>query len=519
MAGFDYRALIGDAEFDYVPQPETQQLSPVLERLARSRMQVGPITTAPTGEEWIDALINRPQVQPPQPPAAQGGGITDEQLLAASVPEQEVIGSPAEQAAASRAVPGMEWVSELVPDEEPTPAPAAEPSAVAQAPARAAPQRPQSRQEMLLASLARPTREEGVKAGLFDGLFGGSKYSDDLKARRNAFDAYMANAVMGDASSADHAAQAEMQREQFLRQDETQRRGQNLTAGERAEDRAARIEMARANDLRARELAAEREKGATERTRLNKGMGGGGGGGGNPEREAKILDGEASYLAGRVSALGRGDVSMETVKKVLQGQPLEPGEELTPEQAEGIKRGKAALDLVHAIDAKKYAEQIKGGETREAGIEDKVGTTLYLKEWDPGKRMEVMKEITVRNEAVNRAVAAWRGLTDAERANIVKLGPGTVSDASLSPKAQAAAAAIQNLANFDIKAQAGSAVTDSEWGRQARAIGLPDGVSIFKAPQVMEEWLRGHDRIRKQMIRNANTAYQGLFTGKKKGQE
>lgn len=485
MAGFDYRALIGDAAYDYLPQPETQQLLPPR---ARSRMQVGPITMAPTGEEWIDELINR--AQPAPAPAAQQG-ISDEALLAASVPEQEVVGSPAEQAAASRPPPDMGWISQLTggdlePELAPPPDARGETGpALAQ---QAAPP-PVSRVDMLKSLLQRPGREDGVKAALFDGLFGGSKYSDDLKARRNAFDAQLANAAMGDAAAADHAAQAEAQREQFLRQDETQRRGQDMIAGERREDRATREEMARANDLRMRELTADRIAGAEKNTRINKGLGTGGGGPADPAARAAAENNNlAAWLMQQVNGMTReqaiayanGDES------AIAGLPKEKQD-----------MAWAAATNFRGLSNDERQRVVKTRLTTEGNVPDQVAAAAQRVRENPKEGFKIVNAWNQWAADVARAERGWNTLSDDSKRAFSQLAgqskdglAAAVLKMRLSPEEQAAVANIQQLANVLIKARSGSAVTGHEWGRTAGEIGFAVGDwDIFNSTAGISNWI------------------------------
>lgn len=372
-----------------------------------------------------------------------------------------------------------------------------------------------TREQALLESLVRPTQHEGIKAGLFDGLFGGSKYTDDIRARRNAFDQALVGAQSADVSSRDRAAEAEASAQQFARQDETTRRGQDKSADERTKDRDVRERAIAANNERAFKLQQMRDAAAKERAEILKhGQGTGGGGAAGQDRAAAISGMEEAHLARAATMFGEKPVTVEQVR-TFRANPDATPEQLgiSPEQHEALRNENLVIKGMSAYDGDKYAQIIKSGSVREAGTVDQFGKTQELRWGDPKALLNIENELTTRNLVINQASDAWMNLSPPARQKLASLPPGEWQNAALSGKDQARVAAIQALANFDIKKAAGSAVTENEWRRVAKEIGLPDGVSIFNTPDSLSAWIGRHRKAYKALEGNALRNYKGLFGG------
>lgn len=372
-----------------------------------------------------------------------------------------------------------------------------------------------SREQMLLASLSRPTTNEGVLAALFDGLLGGKRHSDALAARRNQFDTALLAAQGADASGAERVAENEAARVIDREQMGVTRRGQDESSEQRTEDRLLRERMDEERREQALILLAQKESGAMARVKASRhgGGGAGGGGGGGPslkpeEKATAIRNAEATYVANMGSTFGKDTISHKQALEFMDGT-LDP-ETVTPEQLEQMTKGKASLDGMKVIDKKAYAQLLKSDATRESGYGDAAGRTLFVKSNDPGTLLKVSNELTKRHHALNAASKAWVGMSEAGRKLMATVGPGQWQSLALSGEDQKHAASIQALANFDIKQAAGSAVTENEWRRVAQEIGLPDAFSPFKTTDALKHWLSKHQQLYTKLEGNAFAVYPNL---------
>lgn len=360
-----------------------------------------------------------------------------------------------------------------------------------------------SREAEVLDELHPPTRTQGWLAALGDALYGGHMV-DNVNARANDYQQARAQARAQDVQAAERADEKAADREMLDRRLGLTERGQDLANQRGEENQHLRWLLAQQSDQRARELQSQRDTAGEQRARILAHTAPTG-----PEAQAGDLDAQAAYLADAASRGSSQNVTQEQAKAFLKGELPEGA--LPPEAIERMSRDKALLQRTKN-DEKKYLGLLAGGAGREAGNIDKPAVANETKRWDPKARTALKNELTRREMSISAAVRAWKQLSPSARAALAKIGPnGDLAEAGLSGEDQARAARIQALANFDIKQAAGSAVTGSEWKRIAGEIGLPDGISAFKSPQVIEGWLRQHTQLFKQLQNNALSEYPSLF--------
>jgi len=255
-----------------------------------------------------------------------------------------------------------------------------------------------------------------------------------------------------------------------------------------------------AQDARLDKSLASREKLAS----LKKGGKGGGGGAADPE---KRLAGNAALLA------AHANVTPEQAAAFYRGEPLD----LPEETLNRLKIGRGLIDSGQ-LDTGKAALNTFA---REGANPDMVNRGHEAKSGDPVKKKEARDELLAARTVIGDANRSWNALSPKAREMLVRNGGlapsqlmSALKSARLSDEEQVAAARLQRLINDDIKKYAGSAVSSSEGGRQATAIGLPSGdFNPWQSPAVLSDYLRKVTEMYRWQKKSAEAAFPGLWEG------
>jgi hypothetical protein len=432
-----------------------------------------------------------------------GRGATDEELL---------------EALTSQAVP-------MAPDPvaEPTMVAPPEPAVASQSfQAGSAPMpRVPSRTEQLMNTLQRPGSDDGVIAGVLDSLVGGDKWTSELRARRNMFDQAMLGAQAADVSSEERAAEAELGRGMQRDQMALTQRGQDL-ADKRAEEQRKMQEYLLGLRLGATSEEKEKDRlAALERAKLgahHKGAGGPQ----TPEAKAEAenirLSMEAAHLVRVASAPGKpAPYTQSQAFSYLKGEPVD----LPPEVLAQLELERSTLAGMRSTDQKKYADMITAAAKSEASSTEGLGKGRQAKVTDPIRIEKARNELLAMRAPINDANASWGQLSNDAKEILVQYGGAgenallnALKTRALKPEEQVAAARIQRVVNEDIKRFAGSAVTGSEWTRQAAAMGLPAGdFDPWKSPAVLKDYLRKVTDTYRALKASSEATYEGLWDG------
>lgn len=253
-------------------------------------------------------------------------------------------------------------------------------------------------------------------------------------------------------------------------------------AQQKEADRAQREEIALLNEMgrnqRAEDTLASREKVAA----MRKKPAGGAGGGGKPLSPEEANARRAAYLQ------LQGNATPEEVAAFIAGDTSK----LAPEKAAKL----GALDQILAgLPQKKRDAVLEDTLKREGRVPDAVEQATQIKQRDPNKRLEYKKEIDESHRMISDALAAWGSMSPSGKEALAQLSgdswaSGTLRDAKMSPQDMAKAGAIQALANRLIKETSGAAVSDSEWTRIAREMGIASkNFDVLKGTGGVDRWL------------------------------
>lgn len=242
-----------------------------------------------------------------------------------------------------------------------------------------------------------------------------------------------------------------------------------------------------ADDRNATAVETQRMRDAA-RVAAAKARGQGGGGGLNPDAFAGHLD----------ELINLGNIPL--IKRYQAGDP-EAAAALTPAQRAVLDREIAKFP---SYTPQKQMEVMATGSKREGGGADQVATYLKKASEDPKYALKTQREITDTARALKHAAKAWEGMSYEGRKAFVQLS--SLGDWSKIVKSKVfadnpgdanKAAAVFSVLNALVKHNAGSAVTESEWGRTATEIGLASsGWDPFNTTEAIEGYLnRARERV------------------------
>jgi hypothetical protein len=150
---------------------------------------------------------------------------------------------------------------------------------------------------------------------------------------------------------------------------------------------------------------------------------------------------------------------------------------------------------VLAIPAK-ADEQAKAAAKKAAAVNAE-SLKLYIakQKADPKFRLEYVTSWHDKSAAVGQAWAAWKQMSDAGQKAFVQWAgngfAGQVGDALIGTKDGLLIGPIQTLVNELVKERSGATVTDQEWGRLGREVGLANGsYSPFKGTGALEGFMK-----------------------------
>jgi hypothetical protein len=212
------------------------------------------------------------------------------------------------------------------------------------------------------------------------------------------------------------------------------------------------------------------------------GSGGGGGGAGGGMPPEQLQRNMAYYLA------QQANTSDDEALAFTQGKT----DGLDPAKLSSLQRHQGIFAM---LPQKAKVDILKDTVKREASRPDKLADAIELKKRDPNKRVEYKREIDQSHRAISEARAAWSAMSEADKKVLAQFSgeswaSGAIRDASLSAQGQAQVGAIQALANRLIKEASGAAVSDSEWTRIAREMGLAGrNYDMLKGPEGIQRWL------------------------------
>jgi hypothetical protein len=224
------------------------------------------------------------------------------------------------------------------------------------------------------------------------------------------------------------------------------------------------------------------------------------------QKEAREQKATAAWLADQANI-----ASVEKAEAFLRGET----EGITPEEAERMQRFYAQYQVA---DKEKL---IRASLAREGGTPDRIAASIEQKKADPEKKRAARDELNAARVAITDAVNAWKGLGPEAKQMLVRYGGmapsqlmAALKSAKLSGPEQVAASRVQRLINDDIKKYAGSAVSSSEGGRQATAIGLPSGdFNPWQSPDVLSDYIRKVSKLYRLQKQSAEAAYENLWEG------
>lgn len=330
---------------------------------------------------------------------------------------------------------------------------------------------PRSRYDEMLELLQPPTRMQGIAAALGDAFFGGNR-SEGLQQRQRAREGALAQARMQDIAAGERADEQAYDRSMADARLGVTMRGQDLADARAAAGLRSAEQRAEQADQRQRELQTQRDAAAMERAQIMAQ--------GRARNEAPELSPEqeraglANYLA------GEANTSLAEAETYLAGK------------IEGLAPGKA--ERLRGIDA-----QLKTlpPAQRATTMAQAMGRTGARRDQDEPKRLEARTDLLSLHRKIKEASDAWRNMSEKDKRVLATVGGGdswlasTARDAGLSEQGQVQAAAIQALADMQIKLQSGASVTANEWRRVATEIGLPkDAFSPFNSPATLGAWLQ-----------------------------
>jgi hypothetical protein len=159
-------------------------------------------------------------------------------------------------------------------------------------------------------------------------------------------------------------------------------------------------------------------------------------------------------------------------------------EGIEPQQAEALK---VASGIFAKLDGKTRQQTFKSLLGHESNAPD----ALQSKRNDPVQRTKMRTELARSFRGIQAASAGWAGLSPAERNAAVKLGMGSsMQELALSPAAQVNVSRVVGVMNDFIREMSGAAVSNSEMGRIASAVGMAPGFTPWKSPAVVANFLK-----------------------------
>lgn len=448
------------------------------------RMEIGPITMA-GDDAWLDELIARPEAAPapPQLSAAGPGGtfagtdtpearqlVQQRGMQPTSPPSDDELLDPSafDRPPTMPDVEGESWLDELIAQQ----GAAMDREGAAEPPGRPVAGVPrQSRADAVLESMQAPTRMQGLAAAIGDAFFGGDRMGS-VQQRQRAFQTALAQARLQDIAAGERGEEREADRAMADARFGVQLRGQDLADRRAAASLQAADRRAEMSDQRQRELQTQRDKAAMDRAQVIAQ--------GRARNEAPALspDQERAGLAGYLSE--QANTSMAEAEAYLSGK------------TEGLAPGK--IERLRATDA-----QLKTlpPAQRATTMAQAMGRAGARRDQDEPKRLEARTDLLALHRKIKDASDAWRDMSEKDKRVLATVGGGdswlasTARDAGLSEQGQVQAAAIQALADMQIKLQSGASVTANEWRRVATEIGLPkDAYSPFNSPATLGAWLQ-----------------------------
>lgn len=442
-------------------------------------------------DQWLGTLLGEGPADEFAP--ARSGGMSDEELLATLAQQQPPEPPPAPPA--------------------PMPGPAA-PLAAAQpvsySVSQAASPAARSREEMLLSTLQRPSGRDLGMAAMFDSLVGGTRHSDDARARRNTFDQARIGAQAADVGSAERTAENEQSRGMQREQMDITRRGQDF-ADKRAEEQRALQQYLLEKRLGSASTEKAKDRtAAMDRAKLGPHHKGAGGpvAPQTPEQIEKEAQRLAAYLKQQVN------VSKEVAEAYAAGNQ---------EALAGVPKDKLDELWANATNFRSldFAEQqrvVKARLSSEGNTPDSTAAAIEKKKMDPKERLKLKDEVSSVGNDIGLAKHAWEKMSTTAKQVFVKLaGAGgdiaqSIKSAALSPEDQKYSGQLQSLANALIKARSGSAVTGSEWNRVAQEIGWPTGdFSLFNTTAGIDGWLDKSKRAWVNRVKNIKSEYGDIW--------
>lgn len=176
---------------------------------------------------------------------------------------------------------------------------------------------------------------------------------------------------------------------------------------------------------------------------------------------------------------------------------------LSPEQAKIAEQ--AIPDLRTSAQDPASRRRISDSSNKlegEADTKKRVQVETYVDKArsDPKYRLKFKNDWEAAATPLREAIAAWKQMSDDGKKAFVQWAPtgipGTIGKFITSPKDQQLAGSVRGLLNAYVKANAGSAVTGSEWDRVAAEIGIPTGSwSPFQGTGQIEDFFRRSGKL------------------------
>jgi hypothetical protein len=206
---------------------------------------------------------------------------------------------------------------------------------------------------------------------------------------------------------------------------------------------------------------------------------------------------------------------------------------LPPERAQDIAQNPDAdtSDLPSFLrnqiaSARIDAQSVAGDPRKAAGLAagnmgKRVGTEVSSrgKMIDPAKRLKIRTDYDVVDSRLKQANDGWKTLASNPRAleAYVKLGTagkmGEFSKAGFSAEEQAAAAKLTAAITAYAFSQGGKALTGTEREMlgESAGVNLGAGVSVFRSPKVLSEFLKSLNDQRKRLRSAIDSTYPGVW--------
>lgn len=149
---------------------------------------------------------------------------------------------------------------------------------------------------------------------------------------------------------------------------------------------------------------------------------------------------------------------------------------------------------VLAIPAKADEQAKAAGKKAKAVNAEALELYVAKRKADPQFRLEYITAWDDRSKAVGEAWQGWKQMSEQGKAALTQWAgegfAGSIQSAKLGARDGALAAPIQKLINELVKERSGATVTDQEWGRLGREVGLASGsYEPFKGMQTLENFI------------------------------